>query len=271
MSMRGRRRAGLAALAAAAALAAPGLAFGHALILRPVSRTGANGITTGPCGVGRVGPVTVLKSGSTVAVRWRMDIPHPPQTFSISFSAAGDTGFKVLKAGIKAPPLGVPQTTRVTLPKTQTSQGTIQLVQHGTPADGASYFSCANVRLSSDVVPPALSVPRALTVPAAATDGLRAIVMRVTCSESCTLTSRVLLPRAQARRLGIAGRGASVAVGGAAATLAPHRATGVRLILRPAARAALARAGRATLSVRTLVKDTSGNPRVAITKVVVTR
>jgi len=261
----------LAAIVVAAALAAPGLALGHALILRPVSRNGADFITTGPCGVGRVGPTTVLKAGSVVAVRWQMDITHPPQTFSISFSPAADRGFTVLKAGIPAPPVGVPQTTRVRLPRTETSQGTIQLIQHGAPVDEHTYYSCANVRLSKDVVPPGLTVPRALTVPAGATDGLRAIVMRVACSESCTLTSRVLISRAQARRLGIAGRGASVAVGGATATLAPHRATGVRLVLLPAARAALARSGRATLSVRTLVKDPSGNPRVALTRVVVTR
>ena len=144
---RGRVRS-LAAIAVAAALAAPGLALSHALILTPASRTGADFYTSGPCGVGRVGPTRVVQAGSVVAVRWRMDITHPPQSFSISFSAAGDRRFRVLKSGIPAPPEGVAVTTRVRLPDTPTTRGTIQLIQHGSPPGEHTYYSCSNVRLT---------------------------------------------------------------------------------------------------------------------------
>jgi hypothetical protein len=143
-----RRRAALAALPVALALAVPPLALGHALILSPLSRTGADFYTSGPCGVGRVGPTTVLRAGSVVAVRWRMDITHPPQSFSISFAAAGDRGFSVLRAGIPAPRTGVPVTTRVKLPDRTTTRGTIQLIQHGSPPDEHTYYSCSNIRLT---------------------------------------------------------------------------------------------------------------------------
>jgi Calx-beta domain len=153
MNARGRRRvmAVAGALGLGAALWGPASALAHSQLINPPSRDGVDAnLNAPPCGLGgatRVGPQVDLTPGSTFTVTWNERIAHPPETFDINFSSAGNTtGFVPLKLGIAPGALGN-QSTEVPLPNQETNEGTLQLVQNGSPAGTATYYSCANVRL----------------------------------------------------------------------------------------------------------------------------
>src|SRR5262249_13535050 len=113
MNARGRRR--VMAIAGAAALGValwvPTSAFAHSKLTSPASRDNFDGnLNTGPCGVGgatRVGPTVDLTPGSTYTVTWAESIAHPPETYDLNFSTAGDTtGFVPLMTGIASTGVG---------------------------------------------------------------------------------------------------------------------------------------------------------------------
>src|SRR5438093_10167714 len=140
MNVRGRRRvmtvAGAVALVAA--LWGPTSALAHSKLTSPPSRDDFDAnLNTPPCGIGgatRVGPQVDLTPGSTFTVTWAERIAHPPETYDINFSSAGNTtGFAPLKTGIASTGVGT-QSTDVVLPNEETNEGTLQLVQNGSPA-----------------------------------------------------------------------------------------------------------------------------------------
>ncbi|HEX8205347.1 MAG TPA: hypothetical protein VF587_04745 [Solirubrobacteraceae bacterium] len=111
-----------------------------------------------------------------------------------------------------------------------------------------------------DLTAPRLDVTLARRVPGAraARSGLP---LSFTCSEACTLTVRVRLAGAAAKRLRLS-RGRAVTVAKASATGAAGQAKTVRLRLTRRAARRLKRARRATLSVILTAVDAAGNQTV---------
>jgi len=98
---------------------------------------------------------------------------------------------------------------------------------------------------------------------------LRGLIVRVTCSEACTVSAQLLLDRRTARRLGLAA--ATVTIGRASKRLAG--AGSAKLRLRPSAQARRrlrrGRLGKVTIRVR--ATDKAGNRSKLVTKKVAIR
>ncbi|HJZ60943.1 MAG TPA: DUF6595 domain-containing protein, partial [Miltoncostaeaceae bacterium] len=342
------------------ALWVPTSAFAHSKLTSPASRDNFDGnLNTGPCGAGgatRVGPSVDLTPGATYTVTWAESIAHPPETYDLNFSTAGDTtGFVPLMTGIASTGVGS-QSVQVVLPNQETDNGTMQLVQNGSPAGLATYFSCANVRLVTprvsiddvqvgaggtatftisipaargddvtvnfatangtasagagfqatqgtatikagttsalvtvptlggpaatgtfavnlsgppsviftkgtgtgtivaanvpDTTPPSLVISRVHTVKLRAT--LAAVTVPVTCSEDCTLTSRLVITRKVAKGLGIRAKAATVQVGSATVQLTALKPAQVKVRLTAAAKKAFKSVRKLSLTLTTV-------------------
>jgi len=385
MNARGRRRvmALAGAVALVAALWGPASALAHSKLTSPPSRDDFDAnVNSPPCGLGgatRVGPSVDLTPGSTFTVTWAERIAHPPETYDISFSLAGDvTGFQPLMTGIASTGVGS-QSAQVVLPNQETNEGTMQLVQNGTPVIGGTYYSCANVRLVTprvsiddvqvtaggtatftisipsvrgddvtlnyatsngtatagsgfqaaqgtatikagttsalvtvptlanptatgpqtftvglsgppsviftkatgtgtitqtavaDTTPPSVVMPRVLTVRLPGRGALVSFSVPATCSENCTLTSRLVLSRKVAKGLGIRAKAATVQVGAGTASLTAVKAGRVRVRLTTAAKKAFKSVRRLQLTLTTVARDASGNRRTVTTRVTLRR
>jgi len=99
----------------------------------------------------------------------------------------------------------------------------------------------------------------------------RGLRVSIRCTEACYAASDLVVGRTAARRLRIAGSGATVRVGRGASRLAASRAATVRLRLTSDARRRLARVRSVELWVRTRVTDGAGNGRSVERRVLIRR
>ncbi len=113
-----------------------------------------------------------------------------------------------------------------------------------------------------------LSITRGQRLAAVLRGGLR---VSIRCTEDCYAASELVVGRTAARRLRIAGSGATVRVGRGASRLAASRAATVRLRLTANARRRLARSRSVELWVRTRATDASGNGRSVARRVLIRR
>lgn len=156
----------LAALSlVAASTLVPALSHGHARLLDPKPRNGADNLKDplGPCGnVARTAMSTVYTSGQMVAVKWEETIDHPG-CFLVDLSLNGDQNFMQI-ANIKHSKTGtLPRQymAQIQLPQGVTCKGcTLRLRQIMLASDavtcppspiatGATYYSCADVQIDS--------------------------------------------------------------------------------------------------------------------------
>lgn len=177
------------ALLGAAIVAHAGAGHAHARLETPPSRDfGQAGADShkdpnGPCG--KIAPTTkttVYKAGSTIEVKWTETVDHPG-CFLVGLSTMKDptaqTDFTVL-ANIKHTTQGAtprPYTAMVQLPAGVTcAQCTLQVRQlmlandntacpPATIANGATYYTCADVTLEAPV-PPDMGAPADMSTPA---------------------------------------------------------------------------------------------------------
>jgi hypothetical protein len=121
-------------------------AAAHAFLVSPIPRNNlANKI--GPCGPSRTATATVFQPGQTIDVLWTETIAHPGH-YTISFSSANDTNFRVLVDNIPNPEGVQNGGYRITLPNELCSACTLQLIQVMTENSvPTNYYSCADIRL----------------------------------------------------------------------------------------------------------------------------
>lgn len=168
-------------LTMAATLCAP-QARGHARFdpaKSPAPRSTNSGIKNGPCGSDAVtvdAKRTWFKPGQEVTIYWEETIDHPGW-FRIAFSEDGATGFdaNVLKDNItdtqntpvnySDPATYHKYSTKVTLPNEECDKCALQLIQYMTenPASPSLYFSCADIKISTQDPPPAATEAAAPT------------------------------------------------------------------------------------------------------------
>jgi hypothetical protein len=123
-------------------------------------RSADTGLKTAPCGgIARTATNKVLTAGSTVTVEWQETIDHPSR-FEFYFSPDGDTGWTLLKTVADTQDGTVPlphnYSTQLTLPSTPCTACTLQMIQVmlENPASPSYYYSCADIELTSQSVPP---------------------------------------------------------------------------------------------------------------------
>ena len=122
-------------------------------------RSTSAGIKTGPCGPApRVVSPPVLNAGSTLTVNWDETIQHPGR-FEISISQGNDQNFVLVKTvqdtQDRTNDLPHSYSTTITLPNTQCTNCTLQLIQVMTenPSSPSLYYSCADFSLVGGTAP----------------------------------------------------------------------------------------------------------------------
>jgi hypothetical protein len=141
-------------------------------------------------------------------------------------------------------------------------------------AEGAAHVALAGTgvapgqAVAADRVAPLVGVTvRAQRLRTVLRHGLRATV---SCTEPCTADVRLVLPRALARRYGLARRSAPTVAHRTVRLLRPGRLP-VRLHLTRRAARALRNAPRITFTLRTVARDAAGNARLRTTSVALLR
>jgi hypothetical protein len=283
------------ALCGVGVLALPAVGSAHSKWITPAPRSDSDALTTGPCGgLARGTTATDYAPGQTITVTWVESINHDTTptstaTFSINFSASGDTNFVAL-VGSNVPDVGTGNYSRsVTLPSTPTNDGTLQLV-YNTTAPGASvYYSCANIRIVAATTPqptpsptpsptptpaPADTTPPKMAIPATATRKMGTtrtsgqLSFPVQCDEGCTMSAQLRVSASVAKRLGIPTTKRTVAIGSAAAsTLAANIRGTLKIKLTKRVRTAMAKAKTFVATLTTKVKDAAGNEVTSTTRV----
>jgi hypothetical protein len=165
----GKGLAGFRVLAAALLVMAPGLAYGHALLLNPAPRTNNDDLTKSPpCGANTLvkgAPVAQFDAGATIRVGWRETVGHTG-CYQLRLSSTGnDQNFTLITQvnDPAGPPMGQTMDfdASIKLPDGVTCQNcTLQLLQlmngapcsaNQDPATSAQgvYYSCADIRIGN--------------------------------------------------------------------------------------------------------------------------
>jgi hypothetical protein len=135
------------------------LAFSHAVLTEPLPRSTLTQ-KMGPCGVVRTTRPTVLVAGQQLLVKWNETFAHPGY-YRISFSAANDTNWVILKDDILNPSGTQPGSFTVTLPSEPCTACTLQLIQVMTESSPpTNYYSCADLVLNAAATPDAGTPPQ---------------------------------------------------------------------------------------------------------------
>jgi hypothetical protein len=145
-----------AAFAVVFAPLAPTLAFAHQRLVEPPSRTQDTASTVGPCGgASPTGTPTELQAASTIDVRYFVEVAHG-NVFRLSLGSGDDVGFEHYLLAT-APDDGATgdQSITVELPACTCTGCTLQLEQLTASGNGG-YYSCADVTLVGNGLPPCL-------------------------------------------------------------------------------------------------------------------